>query len=120
VSEEEQEKQKKKVKIESNKDEIPVEDIKEILNVVGTEIPTIIKGLFSSLYDAKTAEQYAEGIGIIYKRLTEQGLPQEMVEKLVMRYSDSINILGKAMEGIDFGSNKVEGKKKEEEEEEEE
>jgi len=105
-----EEKKKTEIIIEKDKDEIPVEDIKELLTVVNKELPALIKGLFGSLYDAETAQQYAKGIAIIYKELTEQGLPKEMVEQLVMKYSDSINLIGSAMKNI-----KVESKKEEEE-----
>ncbi|MHA1212764.1 MAG: hypothetical protein ACTSSH_09910 [Candidatus Heimdallarchaeota archaeon] len=87
-------------------DEIPVEDIKELMEVINKEVPGLIRGLFTSLYDAETAEQYAKGIATIYKTLTEQGLPTEMVDKLVMKYADSINILGSVMKNIKFNKEK--------------
>lgn len=93
---------KKKIKIEKNSDEIPVEDIRDILKVVNEEVPSLITGLFKALYSAETAEQYAKGIGTIYKTLSEQGLPEDMIEKLVLKYSDSINIVGNAMKNIDI------------------
>ena len=99
------EKEKKKERsftIESNKDEIPIEEISELLGVINKEIPGLIKGLFSALYSAETAEQYAKGIGTIYKTLHEQGLPEDMIVAMVNKYADSINIIGKAMQNIDF------------------
>lgn len=98
------EKQQEEIKIE--KDEIPVEEIKELLKMVNEEIPGLIRGLLSSLYASETAEQYAKGIATIYKTLNEQGLPPEMVETMVMKYADSINIIGKAMQNIDFSTKK--------------
>lgn len=106
------EKEKGKViKIEKD-DEIPVEDLRELFKVINSEIPDLIKNLFASLYDAQTAEQYAKGIGVIYKTLTEQGLPPEMVERLVDKYANSINILGNALQNVDINAKK----KKEDEE----
>ena len=96
----------KEIKIEKKGDEIPVED----LRVINQQIPDLIRNLFASLYDAETAEQYAKGIATIYKTLTEQGLPEEMVEKLTMKYANSMDFIGKAMENID-----IRGDKKEEE-----
>ncbi|NHK30550.1 MAG: hypothetical protein FK730_04320 [Asgard group archaeon] len=99
--------EKEKVKeTKKEKDEIPVEDIKEILSIVNKELPILIKGLFTSLYNAESAEQYAKGIAVIYKTLKEQKLPDEMVEKLVMNYSESINLLGSALKNIDIRSDK--------------
>ncbi|MCF2143519.1 MAG: hypothetical protein K9W42_07440 [Candidatus Heimdallarchaeota archaeon] len=101
-----EEKEKKVIHIEKKDDEIPVEDIKELLQMVNKELPALIKGLFASLYDAETAQQYAKGIATIYKELSEQGLPKEMIEKLVMKYSDSINIIGSAMKNIKIDKEK--------------
>ena len=106
------EKEKKKEKsftIETDKDEIPVEEIRELLGVVNKEIPGLIKGLFSALYSAETAEQYAQGIGTIYKTLTDQGLPEEMVREMVNKYADSINIIGKSLQNIDIGTKSKKG-----------
>jgi hypothetical protein len=99
VSEEEKKTSKKT-------DEIPVEDIKEILQVVNDQLPSLIRGLFSSLYSAETAEQYANGIATIYKTLNDQGLPPEMVEKLVLKYSDQINVVSSALRNIDVKTRK--------------
>jgi hypothetical protein len=96
----------KKIKINKDSDEIPVEDIREILSVVNKELPTLIKGLFSALYNAESAEQYAKGIAVIYKTLKEQKLPEEMIEKLVMNYSESLNLLGTALKNVDVRSDK--------------
>ncbi|NHJ87302.1 MAG: hypothetical protein FK734_17695 [Asgard group archaeon] len=106
MSEKEEQKKEREIRISKDSDEIPVEDIRDILQVVNKEVPGLIKGLFSALYDAETAEQYAKGIATIYKTLNEQGLPPELVHTLVMKYSDSINILGSAMKGISFKGKK--------------
>ncbi|HUT82384.1 MAG TPA: hypothetical protein VMZ29_14380 [Candidatus Bathyarchaeia archaeon] len=91
-----------RIKIKKETDNIPVEDIKELLGVVNKEIPGLIKGLFSALYDADTAEQYAKGIATIYRTLTEQGLPSDMVEKLVLKYSSSIDLMGNVLKDINI------------------
>lgn len=96
----------KEIEIEKKSDEIPVEDLKELFKVINQEVPSLIRNLFASLYDAATAEQFAKGIATIYKTLTEQGLPEEMVEKLTMKYANSMDIVGKAMENIEIGSKK--------------
>lgn len=107
----EKEEKKARVTIGKDSDEIPVEDLRELFQVIGQEIPDLITGLFKALYSAETADQYAKGVATIYKTLTEQGLPEEMVLRMVDKYADSINILGKALQNIDIDSRK---KKKEE------
>jgi hypothetical protein len=98
----------KEIKIEKKGDEIPVEDLRELFGVINQQVPDLIKNLFASLYNAETAEQYAKGIATIYRTLTEQGLPEEMVEKLTMKYANSMDILGKALENIDYKDRKGE------------
>ncbi|MCK5297691.1 MAG: hypothetical protein KAJ76_02210 [Candidatus Heimdallarchaeota archaeon] len=98
----------KEIKIEKTGDEIPVEDLRELFGVINQQVPDLIRNLFASLYDAETAEQYAKGIATIYKTLTEQGLPEEMVEKLTMKYANSMDFIGKAMENIDIRGDKEE------------
>ncbi len=92
----------KEIEIEKKREEIPVEDLRELFAVINQQVPDLIKNLFASLYDSQTAEQYAKGIAIIYKTLKEQGLPEEMVEKLTMKYANSMDVIGKAMENIDI------------------
>ncbi len=96
----------KEIKIKKKSDEIPVEDLKELFSVINQEVPDLIRNLFTSLYSAETAEQYAKGIATIYKTLTEQGLPEEMVDKLTMKYANSMDILGKALQNIDIKKDK--------------
>lgn len=91
----------KEIKVEKKGDDIPVEDLKELFSVINMEVPNLIRNLFASLYDAKTAEQYAKGLATIYKNLLEEGLPEEMIEKLVMKYANSIDVLGSALQNID-------------------
>ncbi|MBK5114507.1 MAG: hypothetical protein KGD59_01190 [Candidatus Heimdallarchaeota archaeon] len=98
----------KEIKIEKKGNEIPVEDLRELFGVINQQVPDLIKNLFASIYNAETAEQYAKGIATIYRTLTEQGLPEEMVEKLTMKYANSMDILGKALENIDYKDRKGE------------
>ena len=107
----EKEEKKARIRVEKDSDEIPVEDIKEIFQVLGAEIPGLITGLFRALYSAETAEQYAKGVATIYKTLSEQGLPEDMVLRMVDKYADSINIVGNALQKMDI---KTDRKKKDE------
>ncbi len=102
----EEKKKEKRITVEKVSDDIPIEDIKELFGVINQEIPGLIKGLLNALYSADTAEQFALGIGTIYKTLTEQGLPEDMVKAMVNKYADSINIIGKAMQNINIDTKK--------------
>lgn len=102
----EEKKKEKRIKIEKDSDDIPIEDIKELFGVINQEVPGLIKGLLNALYSAETAEQFALGIGTIYKTLTEQGLPDDLVLAMVNKYADSINVIGSAMQNININTKK--------------
>ena len=90
-------KKHKKEKMKSGSPDDP-EEIREILNVVSTEVPALIKNIFSALYDPDIAGNFGKGIGSLYKELKEQGLPEDMITKIVLTFSESFNIVGKALD----------------------
>lgn len=75
-------------------------EVKEILGVVSSEVPELIKNIFQSIYDPSIAGNYAKGIGSLYKELKEQGLPEDMIREIVMNFSKSFDVLGNAMKAI--------------------
>ncbi len=87
---------KKKSKIRTGGDD--PEEIREILNVVSTEVPALVKNIFSALYDPEIAGNFGKGIGALYQQLKEQGLPEDMIKEIVMNFSESFNIIGKALD----------------------
>lgn len=87
---------KKKAKIKTSRED--PEEIREILNVVSTEVPALVKNIFSALYDPEIAGNFGKGIGALYQQLKEQGLPEDMIREIVMNFSESFNIVGKALD----------------------
>ncbi len=71
-----------------------VGELKEILQAVSTEIPDLIKGIFGSLYSSEIAIEYGKGVGSLYKELKDQGLPEEMIRKIISDFTSNVNILG--------------------------
>ncbi len=90
-------KDKKKAKIKSVDGDDP-QEIREILQVVSTEVPALVKNIFTSLYDPEIAENFGKCVGALYKKLKEQGLPEDMIREIVMNFSESFNIVGKALD----------------------
>ena len=68
-----------------------VGELKEILQAVSTEIPDLI---FGSLYSSEIAIEYGKGVGSLYKELKNQGLPEEMIRKIISDFTSNVNILG--------------------------
>lgn len=84
-----------------------VGELKEILQTVSTEIPDLIKGIFGSLYSSEIAIEYGKGVGSLYKELKDQGLPEEMVRKIISDFTSNVNLLGNIKLNKDQPSNKI-------------
>ena len=101
--EEEKEKKSKRKKVNFQMDgQTDAEEIKEILGAVSTEVPDLIRNVFSAIFDPSIAENYGKGIGALYRQLKEEGIPDEMIDTIVMNFSDTFNIVGNAMKNIDI------------------
>jgi len=94
---EEIEKGIKKAKKKSTSD---AEEIREILGVVSSSVPDLVKNVFGAIYDPSIAENYGKGVGSLYKELQEQGLPEDMIREIVLNFSKSFDIVGTAMKNI--------------------
>lgn len=84
-----------------------VSELKEILQAVSTEIPDLIKGIFGSLYSSEIAIEYGKGVGTLYKELRNQGLPEEMIRKIISDFTSNVNILGNIKANRDRSSNRI-------------
>ncbi len=93
---------KKKKKKSESSGQPDAEEIKEILGAVSTEVPELIKNIFSAIFDPSIAENYGKGIGALYRQLKEEGIPEEMIDTIVMNFSDTFNVVGNAMKNIDY------------------
>ncbi len=91
---------KVKVKKSKSKDIDDPEEIREILGVVATEVPALIKNIFTALYDPEIASSYGQGIVELYAQLKDKGMPEDMVREIVMNFSKSFDIVGNAMKNI--------------------
>ncbi len=88
----------KKVKSKSKSKSIESpEEIKEVLQAVSSEIPSLIKNIFSAIFDPDIAANFGKGIVALHEELSNQGLPESMINEIVMNFSKSFNILGNAM-----------------------
>jgi hypothetical protein len=83
--------------IEKKDDDNDMKELKKVLSTVSTEVPALIKNIFASLYSADTAAEFGKAIGQLYKEMKDQGLPEDMIREIVMKYADSINLVGNAL-----------------------
>ncbi len=70
-----------------------VEELKEVLKVVGEELPRLVRNVIESLkelmeitYDAESARERAKAIAIFYKELINNGVPENLALKLVREH----------------------------------
>jgi hypothetical protein len=70
------------------------ENVKEILGVVSTEIPTMIKSILSSVFSEEAGRNMGKAAAAYYKELKNGGLPDEVAVKLTEEYMRTFTSLG--------------------------
>ncbi len=70
-----------------------VDELREVLKVVGEEIPKLIRNVIEPLkelmeitYDVENARERAKAIAIFYKELIDNGIPEDLALKLVREH----------------------------------
>src|SRR5208283_752427 len=58
------------------------ENVKELLSVVSTEVPTMIKSIMSSVFSEEAGKNMGKAAAAYYKELKAGGLPDEVAVKL--------------------------------------
>jgi hypothetical protein len=80
---------------EERKDKkMDAENVKEILGVVSTEIPTMIKSILSSVFSEEAGRNMGKAAAAYYKELKNGGLPEEVAVKLTEEYMRTFTSLG--------------------------
>jgi hypothetical protein len=81
--------------IEKKKHGMPeAEEIKEILGVVSTEIPSLIKGIISSVFSEEAGKSMGRAAAAFYKELKEGGMPDDVAVKMTENYIGVFTSLG--------------------------
>jgi hypothetical protein len=62
------------------------EEVREILGVVSSEVPGLLKGLRDVLYSREAAENMADAAGTFYRKLIESGIPREDAMEMTRGY----------------------------------
>jgi hypothetical protein len=70
------------------------ENIKEILSVVSTEIPTMIKSILSSVFSEEAGRNMGKAAAAYYKELKDGGLPEQVAVKLTEEYMRTFTSIG--------------------------
>jgi len=70
------------------------ENVKEILGVVSTEIPALIKSILSTVFSEEAGRNMGKAAAAYYKELKQGGLPEEVAVKLTQEYMRTFTSLG--------------------------
>jgi len=79
------------------------ENLKEVLNVVSTEVPTMIKRILNSVFSEEAGRSMGKAAAAYYKELKDGGLPEPVAVKLTEEYMRTFTSLGDMLKGAGRG-----------------
>ena len=79
------------------------EEVKEILNVVSTEIPALIKGIIASVFSEEAGRNMGKAAAAYYKELKDGGLPEPVAVKMTQDYMRTFTSIGDMMRSAGKG-----------------
>ncbi len=90
-------------KHEGKHDDVDPETIKEILGVVSTEIPTMIKSILSSVFSEEAGRNMGKAAAAYYKELKDGGLPEQVAVKMTEEYMRTFTSIGEMLRSAGKG-----------------
>lgn len=85
---------KKMSEHERKHEKMEPENIKEILGVVSTEVPAMIKSILSSVFSEEAGKNMGKAAAAYYKELKDGGLPEQVAVKMTEEYMRTFTSLG--------------------------
>lgn len=70
------------------------ENVKELLSVVSTEIPTMIKSIVTTVFSEEAGRNMGKAAAAYYKELKAGGLPEDVAIKLTQEYMQTFTKFG--------------------------
>lgn len=89
------------------------EDIKEILSVVSTEVPALIKNVMASVFSEEAGRSMGKAAVAFYAELKDSGMPNDVAVKMTEEYMSSFTSLGGIIRQIGKGEGFSSEKEKE-------
>lgn len=84
-------------------DKTDAKEVKEVLEVVSTEIPKLLESISNVIYKAENAEVMGKSIAAFYKQMKEAGMDDKQAFELTQQYMKSFSLGGmisSAMSGM--------------------
>ena len=76
------------------------EEIKEILSVVSTEVPALIKGLVGSVFSEEAGRDMGRAAAAFYKELKDGGMPEDVAVKMTENYIGTFTSIGDVLKSV--------------------
>jgi len=76
------------------------QEVKEILSVVSSEVPALIKGLIASVFSEEAGRSMGKGAAAYYKSLKEGGLPDHVAVKMTQDYVQTFTSFGEVFRNV--------------------
>ncbi len=76
------------------------ENVKEILGVVSSEVPTMIKSILSSVFSEEAGRNMGKAAAAYYKELKNGGLPDQVAVKLTEEYMRTFTSFGDMLRNV--------------------
>ncbi|MCK4498027.1 hypothetical protein KAH85_01565 [Candidatus Bathyarchaeota archaeon] len=96
------------------------EEVKEILSVVSTEIPGLIRNILASVFSEEAGRSMGKAAAAFYKELKDGGMPDPVAIKMTEDYMGTFTSLGDLLRSAGKGMSLKNLKKMGEEEKDEE
>jgi len=88
-----------------------VEELKEVLSVLSSQVPALIKGIIASVFSEEAGRQMGRAAGAFYKELIEAGMPPETAIKMTENYISAFTNLGELLKSIGTKEKRMEIRK---------
>ena len=70
------------------------EELKEVLGVVSSEVPSMIKSILASVFSEEAGKNMGKAAAAYYKELKNGGLPEQVAVRLTEEYMRTFTSLG--------------------------
>jgi len=70
------------------------QEVKEILNVVSTEIPKLLESISATLFKPENAEQLGKSVAQFYKQMKDAGMDDQQAYRLTQEFMENFSIGG--------------------------
>jgi hypothetical protein len=77
--------------------------IKELLGVVSTEVPTMIKSIMGTVFSEEAGKNMGKAAAAYYKELKAGGLPDDVAVKLTQEYMQTFTNFGQMFRNVSRG-----------------